>query len=444
MGNTIRGGRLEMAQYAENFADLNPPLSDTQAKTEAEKCFFCFDAPCMEACPTSIDIPLFIRQIAAANPAGAAQTILDSNILGGMCARVCPTETLCEEVCVHVNEGNDPVKIGQLQRFATDHAMAEGTARFYRAPASGRKVAVVGAGPAGLACAHGLARKGHEVTVYEAREKPGGLNEFGLAAYKTTDNFAQKEIDFVLSVGGITIETGKRLGPDVTMADLADHHDAVFLAIGLGGVNDLGIEGEDLPGVIDAVDYIAELRQAQDLSGLAVGDRVVVIGGGMTAIDIAVQTKKLGAREVSIVYRRGPSQMGASLYERELAQTNGVTIINWAAPVKISGKGAAESVTFARTAINGDGKLRQTNETFTLAADQVFKAIGQKLDPAGLADSGIETSGGKIVVDANRKTSRDGVWAGGDCIAGSDDLTVSAAEDGKVAAAAIDAALKGA
>lgn len=444
MGNTIRGGRLEVAQYDENFADLHPPLSDTRAKAEAQKCLFCYGAPCMEACPTSIDIPLFIRQIATANPAGAAQTIFDSNILGGMCARVCPTETLCEEVCVHVNDGNDPVKIGQLQRYASDHAMTAGTARFEKAAPSGRKVAIVGAGPAGLACAHALALKGHEVTIYEAREKPGGLNEFGLAAYKTTGNFAQQEIDFVLSVGGIAIENGKRLGADISIADLSRDYDAVFLAMGLGGVNELGIEGEELSGVIDAVGYIADLRQSPDLATLAVGDRVVVIGGGMTAIDIAVQTKKLGAREVCIAYRRGPEQMGASPFERELAQTSGVTIINWAAPTKINGKAAAESITFARTALNADGKLRQSEDTFTLAADQVFKAIGQKLDPTGLTDTGIDMSRGKIVVDVNRKTTRDSVWAGGDCVADGDDLTVSAVEDGKVAAAAIDAALKGA
>ena len=243
----------------------------------------------MQACPTSIDIPMFIREIQAGHPKSAARTIFTQNILGGMCARVCPTETLCEEVCVRETSEGKPVKIGQLQRYATDAAMADRTHPFTRAPATGKRVAVVGAGPAGLACAHRLAMHGHDVTIFEARKKSGGLNEYGIAAYKTVDDFAQREVDFILAIGSIAIEHGRSLGKKLKLADLQAQFDAVFLGLGLQGVNALGAKDEEAEGVADAVGYIAEIRQARDLSRLPVGRRVLVIGGGMTAIDVAVQ-----------------------------------------------------------------------------------------------------------------------------------------------------------
>src|SRR3954465_12161798 len=233
----IAAARLSPAEYAENFADLHPPLDQHEALVEADRCYFCYDAPCMQACPTSIDIPLFIREIATGNPLGSAKTIFDQNILGGMCARVCPTETLCEEACVREHAEGKPVQIGRLQRYATDIAMDEGKQFYERAASSGRKIAVVGAGPAGLGAAHRLARHGHEVTILEARPKSGGLNEFGIAAYKSTDNFAQAEVDYVTSIGGIAIENGRALGRDFHLADLTRAYDAVFLGLGLGGVN---------------------------------------------------------------------------------------------------------------------------------------------------------------------------------------------------------------
>ncbi|WP_374627944.1 FAD-dependent oxidoreductase, partial [Devosia sp.] len=296
----IAAGRLGAAQYAENFSDLHPPLDRHEAFVEADRCYFCFDAPCLNACPTSIDIPLFIREISTGNPLGAAETIFEQNILGGMCARVCPTEQLCEEACVRMEAEGKPVKIGQLQRYATDAAMTAGVQFFERAPASGKTVAVVGAGPAGLAAAHRLAMRGHAVTIYDGRPKPGGLNEYGIASYKATDGFAQAEVDYVTAIGGIEIVNGKQLGQDFDLHELKSRHDAVFLGIGLGGVNALRAPGETAEGAINAVDFIAELRQAEDLSALPVGRRVVVIGGGMTAIDAAVQSKLLGAEEVTI------------------------------------------------------------------------------------------------------------------------------------------------
>ncbi len=435
----VKSNRLDAQDYLNNFNDLYPPLDTNKARIESDRCYFCHDAPCMQACPTSIDIPLFIRQISAANPDGAAQTIFNRNIIGGMCARVCPTETLCEEVCVHVEQGNTPVKIGQLQRFATDHAMRSGRVVFDRAPDSGKHVAVIGAGPAGLSCAHRLAANGHNVSIFEAREKPGGLNEYGLAAYKVTNNFARAEAEFVLSIGGIDIKYGQELGRDISLEELAKSHDAVFLGLGLTATNNLDIEGEELENVHDAVEYIAALRQAENLAELPVGQRVIVIGGGMTAIDIAVQIKKLGSRDVSIIYRRGKQQMGASAYERQLAQTHGICITLWAKPLKITGNnGYVTSMSFERTRFDDDGVLIGTGEVFELAADQVFKAIGQGFDSRVLGGVGLAIRGGRIAVDGRRKTSFANIWAGGDCIAGGNDLTVTAAEDGNIAAAAIN------
>ncbi|MGX1499101.1 dihydropyrimidine dehydrogenase (NAD+) subunit PreT [Labrenzia sp. MBR-25] len=440
-GPDIAAGRLPEDAYAENFSDLHPLLDQHEAQVEADRCYFCYDAPCMQACPTSIDIPQFIRQISTGNPTGAAKTIFAQNILGGMCARVCPTETLCEQVCVREVAEGKPVKIGQLQRYSTDHYMSEfSSTPFTRAAATGKKVAVVGAGPAGLSCAHRLAVHGHDVTLFDAREKAGGLNEYGIASYKSVDDFAAKEVDFILSIGGIEVRTGMRLGTNLDLASLRAEYDAVFLGIGLGGVNALGIEGEDKSGAIDAVDYIADLRQAKDLSKLPVGRRIVVIGGGMTAVDIAVQTKLLGAEDVTIAYRRGQDRMNASEYEQQLAQTSGVRIMTWAQPKGLVGEnGAITAIELERTQ-EQDGALTGTGEVITLPADMVFKAVGQTLVQADLGDA-LTLERGRIVVDADRKTSLADVWAGGDCVLGGEDLTVAAVEDGKIAAESIHAAL---
>ena len=439
----ISSGRLPAEVYQVNFSDLHPPLIRHEALVEADRCYFCHDAPCMTACPTGIDVPMFIRQIASGRPKASAETIFAENILGGMCARVCPTETLCEEVCVRNAAEVRPVAIGRLQRFATDHYMGEGAHPFERAAATGKTVAVVGAGPAGLACAHRLAVHGHQVTVYDAKEKPGGLNEFGIAAYKSTGGFAQAEVAFVAAIGGITFVHDRMLGRDVTLARLRADFDAVFLGLGLGAVNALQAQGEDLEGVMDAVDYIARLRQAEDLGALEVGRKIVVIGGGMTAIDVAVQTKLLGAEDVTVVYRRGKAEMKASPFEQDLAQVRGVKIKHWAAPKAILGRHGKVTAVECEYTQNVDGRLHGTGETFTLAADQVFKAIGQTFVADPLDGQEVATADGRIEVDADRRTSLDDVWAGGDCVAGGDDLTVTAVQDGKVAAEAIHLRLMG-
>ncbi|MCB8838462.1 NAD(P)-dependent oxidoreductase [Aurantimonas sp. VKM B-3413] len=440
----IRARRLDADALARNFSDLHPPLEAHEALVEADRCYFCYDAPCMQACPTTIDIPLFIRQIQAGNPIGAAKTILSANILGGMCARVCPTETLCEEVCVREVAEGKPVKIGMLQRFATDRVMETGEHPFKRAAPTGKHIAVVGAGPAGLSCAHRLAMLGHAVTLYDTREKPGGLNEYGIAAYKATENFAQAEAGFVLKIGGIDLQTGKALGRDIHLSDLRRDFDAVFLGLGLAGVNALGTDGETHSGSHDAVAWIADLRQTRDLSDLPVGRRVVVIGGGMTAIDAGVQAKALGAEEVTIAYRRRREAMNASRYEQEVAATRGVHIRCNLQPKRIlTENGHVVGIELERTVAGEDGRLVGTGESVTIEADQVFKAIGQAFLPDGTdgEGEGIALEHGRIRVDAARRTSLDGVWAGGDCIAGGEDLTVVAVEDGKIAAFDIHAAL---
>jgi glutamate synthase (NADPH/NADH) small chain len=431
----VANGRLGPTELKANFADLHHPLSTHEARVAADRCYFCYDAPCVTACPTTIDIPLFIREIAAGNPKGAARTIFDQNILGGMCARVCPTETLCEEACVREAAEGKPVAIGELQRYATDTLMRSGAKLYKRAKRTGKSIAVVGSGPAGLACAHRLALHGHDVTILEARDKAGGLNEYGIAAYKVVDQFAAREIAFILSIGGIRVETGKALGRDCSLEELRSGYDAVFLGLGLAGVNALKVEGEESGGAVDAVDFIAYLRQAKDLGKIPVGRRVVVIGGGMTAIDAAVQSKLLGAEDVTILYRRGRAQMNASGFEQDLAQTRGVKIKHWVRPSRIIAVDGHVTAIECEYTVEKAGKLMGTGESFTLPADMVFKAIGQTFlaDPLGKA---IAMENGRIRVDAEGRTSVAGIWAGGDCTAG-EDLTVTAVADGRDAAESI-------
>ena len=434
----IQPGRLSRGEYAKRFAGATPRLSPSQALLEAERCLYCFDAPCATACPTSIDVPSFIKRIGDGNLRGAARTILESNPLGGMCARVCPTENLCEAVCVRNTQEDRPVAIGRLQRFAVD-ALMEGKQPqvFSRAPSTGRTIAVVGAGPAGLSCAYTLARAGHNVVVLDARPKAGGLNEYGLASYKTPDGFAQAEVQWLLGIGGIEVRNSWKLETTLQLQALQQEYDAVFLGMGLSSTAALGVPGEDLAGVQDAVDFIAALRQSEDLSTLPVGRRVIVIGGGMTAVDAAVQSKLLGASVVHMVYRRGPEQMSASKAEKEWAQTNGVVMHQWLAPLEILGaNGHANAVRFAEQQLV-DGKLTHTGREITWEADMVLKAIGQQLGNQVLGQVGLTLQGGRIVTDTDGATNLPGIWAGGDCRAGGLDLTVEAVEHGKRSAKAI-------
>ena len=436
----VQAGRLQADEYVTRFADATPRMTPAQAMLAAEHCLYCAYAPCVSACPTGIDVPSFIKRISDGNLRGAARAILDSNPLGGMCARVCPVENLCEKACVRTAQGGNPVAIGRLQRHAVDALMESDKPQiFTRAPSTGKKVAVVGAGPAGLACAYTLARQGHDVVVFDANPKAGGLNEYGLASYKTPDDFAQQEIQWLLGIGGISIQSGWKLETTAQLNALRTDFDALFLGMGLATTHLLGVPGEQLNGVQDAVDFIATLRQSPDLSTLPVGRRVVVIGGGMTAVDAAVQSKLLGAKVVHMVYRRGRDAMGASQAEQDWAQTNGVVLHQWLSPVEILGRdGHVVGARFADQTLVG-GKLQPTGREITFEADMVLKAIGQKLGNPVLTASGLVLQDGRIATDVQGTTNLKGVWAGGDCRAGGLDLTVEAVEHGKQSAQAIHA-----
>lgn len=435
----LKAGRLDAADYVKNFSDLHPRLGDHEALVASDRCYFCHDAPCMTACPTSIDIPMFIRQIQTGNPLGSAKTIFDQNILGGMCARVCPTEQLCEEACVRNTAEERPVEIGRLQRYATDIAIEQNRQFYTPAAATGKTVAVVGAGPAGLSAAHRLALHGHRVTIFENRVKAGGLNEYGIAAYKTPNDFAQKEVEYILSLGNIDVLDGQMLGRDFTIAELQQKFDAVFIGTGLGNVNALNIPGANTNGVIDAVEFIAQLRQADSKADVPIGRDVVVIGGGMTAIDAGVQAKLLGAENVTICYRRGKEHMNASEFEQDLAASKGVHIRHWLQPKEVAHHhGHCSAITFEYTHLE-NGLMKGTGHTTDIKADQILVAIGQKLDGYGI--EGLKTEGGKIAVDAEGRTSVPGVWAGGDCAFGGQDLTVSAVAMGRDAAESINRSL---
>lgn len=439
----IAAGRLTPDQLADNFADKHPRLERQAALVAAARCLYCYDAPCTQACPTGIDIPAFIKGITTDNLRGSALDILDANIFGGTCARVCPTEILCEGSCVRHHDDGKPVEIGALQRYATDWVFEQDAKLFSRAPDTGRRIAVVGAGPAGLACAHALARAGHRVRVFDAKPKAGGLNEYGIAEYKMLE-FAQREIEWMLSIGGIEVVTGQALGRELNLAKLQESFDAVFLGLGLAAVNALGLEGEKMPGVHDAVDFIAALRQSPDLAQLPVGRRVVVIGGGNTAVDAAVQSKKLGAESVAMVYRRGAESMSATHVEQAYAKSQGVNVIHWAAPKRlVATNGVVSAVEFEYTRLAANGKLEGSGDTFTIEADIVLKAIGQLFAPAALGGA-LALKEGRIAVDENFRTSLPNVFAGGDCVAAGIDLTVQAVEHGKRAARAIDLMLQGA
>lgn len=429
------------SELSAQFTDLAPPLTQRQAAIEAARCLYCYDAPCMRVCPTEIDVASFIRNIHDGNINGAAAGILKQNIMGGACARVCPTEILCEQACVRNHDDEQrPVAIGLLQRHALDNATFAAHP-FERAASTGKTIAVVGAGPAGLSCAHRLAMLGNDVVVFEAREKAGGLNEYGIAKYKLTDNFAQKEVEFLLQIGGIEIRTGFRLGDNLQLRDLHAQYDAVFLGIGLNASRQLGLTGEDAPGLSAAVDYIAALRQAGDLAKLPVPKRAVVIGAGNTAIDMAVQIQRMGAEDVTLVYRRGAQSMSATHHEQEIAKANYVRIKTWAAPdaVLLDDDGRVRGMRFERTRMEGD-KLIGTGAFVEIAADAVFKAIGQGMEPSALSDpmaQQLTRQGDKIHVDGLFRTAVPGVYAGGDCVAPGQDLTVQAVQHGKLAAIAI-------
>ena len=427
------------------FSELKPPLSVDQALAEANRCLFCFDAPCTRACPTEIDVPGFIKKIATGNLRGSARTILSSNILGNSCARACPTDVLCEGACV-LNDlhGQKPIAIGGLQRYATDPVVLDGQSDaplFSPAPANGRKVAVVGGGPAGLGCAAELAQRGYTVTVFEANDKPGGLNTFGIAEYKLDQASALREVEWVCQLG-IELRCGVRIGNDVAIDQLLSDYDAVFIGVGLGAVPMLGLENESAYGCRDALDFIRELKSSGAEEMSLTGKRVAVLGGGNTAIDAVTQSVRLGAECVYLVYRRGPEQMSAYRHEVQLAHLHGVEFVYWAKPVSVLGSDKVTGIRCEKTLLV-NGELQTLHDaSFDLEVDLVLRATGQAKRRDFLsAIDGLEIDSRGVVVTTDAgKTSHPKIWAGGDC-ANAGKEVVNAVAEGKAAAKDIDSAL---
>jgi glutamate synthase (NADPH/NADH) small chain len=402
-------------QLAANFADIAPPLTNDAALLEANKCLFCHDAPCTIACPTHIDVPAFIKKIASGNLRGSARVILDVNPFGHSCARACPVEVLCEGACVLNDRDEQPIKIALLQRHATDYVLERKVKLFEPGKPTGKRVAIVGAGPAGLACARDLRRRGHTVTVFESKLQPGGLNTYGIAEYKLKADVALAEVQDILDLG-VELKTGVTVGSDIPLEKLLTDYDAVFIGVGLGSTKSLGIPGEDLPGVIDALTFIEHLK-THPYRETAVGRHVVVIGAGNTAIDAVTQAKRLGAADATIVYRRGESDMPCYHYEYELAKRDGCGFRFNAVPQRILS--------------NGDGKaagvdIRTPQGTEVIPCDMVIVAIGQ-----GAREDLVTPKGDPRV------------FFGGDCANGGAEI-VNAAAEGVQAAAAIHRQLSGA
>ena len=438
----ISSNRLKPAEYVVNFSDVHPPFEHPEgAVIEANRCINCYDAPCTKSCPTGIDVPLFIKQIASGNIKGSAKTILSANIMGGGCSKVCPVEKLCEGSCVFNLLDEKPIEIARLQRYATEPAIAAKWPLFTRKPSNGKKVAVIGAGPAGLACAHALSKEGVDVTVYEKEEKGGGLMTYGVAAYKVTPDFCKDEVDFITSIGGIKIEYNKAMGRDFTLGDLRAKYDAVFLALGVGIARSLGIPGEGAAGVIDALSFIYQIR-TRSFAEVAVGDRVAVIGMGMTAIDAATQARRLGAKEVTLIYRRTEAEKPCTQVELDLALLDGCRVIWLAAPKEvISTDGRVTQLVCSKMTLgdpdeSGRRSPVDTGETFTIDVDMVIKAAGQVPFEDLLKNENINLRHGKVIVDGAQATSLSAVFAGGDCVNGGREV-VNAVQEGKDGAAAI-------
>ena len=438
--------RLDLIQLEANFTETFLPLSRNEAVTESLRCLYCYDAPCTHACPTHIDIPGFIKKISSDNVRGAARTILESNFLGGTCARVCPVQELCEGACV-LGPEHRPIQIGRLQRYATDHALDRNLDLFRPGAPTGRRVAVVGAGPAGLSCAAELAKLGHEVTVLEKRELAGGLSTYGIVVFREPVEVALAEVEMVRRLG-VDVRTGVEVGVNLAPEDLLSGFDAVFLAVGLGRVPRLGVPGEDLVGVYDGLDFI-EATKTQPLETIPVGRHVAVVGAGNTAVDAATIARRLGAERVTMVYRRSEAEMTAYPHEVEFARLEGIEYRFLAQPVAVLGELRVEGLECATVRLgepDASGRPRPElvpGENFVLECDQVIAAIGQDRIPSVAERLGLEIRKGYVFVDpATNRTSHPRVFAGGDCvrITGAAS-TVMAVQDGKIAARAIHATL---
>lgn len=437
----IQNNRLPKEQYEQNFTDIHPPFETHEAAlVEANRCLFCYDAPCTKSCPTGINVPKFIKQITTDNIRGSAHTIFLSNIMGAGCSKVCPVEKLCEGSCVFNLMDEPPIPIAKLQRYSTEQALEKKWKLFERKTPTGKKVAIVGAGPAGLSCAHVLAREGVDVTIYEKEAKGGGLMTFGIAAYKVTPEFCEEEVNYILSIGGIKVNYNQALGKDIQLSELQNNYDAVYLGFGVGLARQLEIPGEDLEGVEDAISFIYKIR-SEGYDKVAVGDKVAVIGMGMTAIDAATQAKRLGAKEVTMLYRRTQAEMPCTQHELDIAMLDGCKITWLAAPKELLGKDGRVSQIVCDVMELGEpdaGGRRSpvaTGGTFTLDVDMVIKAAGQMPFGELVESQKIQNSKFKITV-SHSATNIKGVFAGGDCVNGGKEV-VDAVQAGKDGAAAI-------
>ncbi len=438
----ISNNRLSTEQYEQNFSDIHPPFETKDAAlTEANRCLFCYDAPCIKSCPTSINVPKFIKQITTENIKGSAHTILTSNIMGAGCSKVCPVEKLCEGACVYNLMDETPIHIAKLQRYSTEIAMKNKWQLFERKPSTGKKVAIIGAGPAGLSCAHTLSKEGIDVTIFEKESKGGGLMTYGIAAYKVTPEFCEDEVDYITSIGGIEIKYNQALGKDIKLEGLQKRYDAVYLAFGVGLARQLEIPGEDLKGVEDAITFIYELR-TNKFSSLAIGDKVAVIGMGNTAIDAATQAKRLGAKEVTLVYRRTQEEMPCTEHELNIAKLDGCNVIWLASPKEIIGVDGkvtqliCDTMKLGEPDASGRRSPVSTGETITLNVDMVIKAAGQMPFTELVNSNQLDNKSGKVSVSNKTATNLTGVFAGGDCVNGGKEV-VDAVQAGKDGAKAI-------
>lgn len=439
---SITNNRLTAEQYNHNFSDIHPPFETKDAaQVEANRCLFCYDAPCTKSCPTGINVPKFIKQITTDNIKGSAHTIFVSNIMGAGCSKVCPVEKLCEGACVYNLMDEEAIPIAKLQRYSTEKAMEHNWQLFERKPSTGKKVAIIGAGPAGLSCAHVLSREGIDVTIYEKESKGGGLMTYGIAAYKVTPQFCEDEVNYILGIGGIEIKYNQELGKNILLSDLQKNYDAVYLAIGVGLARQLDIPGEEMEGVVDAIKFIYDIREA-GYDKVPVGDNVAVIGMGMTAIDAATQAKRLGAKEVTMVYRRTENEKPCTQVELDIARLDGCKIIWLAAPKEVKGENqkvqqlVCSVMKLGEPDTSGRRSPVDTGETFTLNVDMVIKAAGQMPFEELVTINSIENKSGKVVIRENGETNIKGIFAGGDCVNGGKEV-VDAAQAGKDGAVGI-------
>jgi dihydropyrimidine dehydrogenase (NAD+) subunit PreT len=428
---------LEPHVLQQNFHEIHSALSSREAVIEATRCLFCYDAPCTHACPTHIDIPRFIKKISTENTLGAAKTILESNFLGSTCARVCPVEELCEGACV-LGSDHKPIEIGRLQRYATDYVMDKKIDVFEAGTPTGKKVVVIGAGPAGLSCAAELAKLGHAVTILEKKPLAGGLSTYGIVVFREPVEVSLNEVEMVKRLG-VTIKNNVTVGTDISLEELNSSYDVVFFGTGLGNVPNLEIPGEDLEGVVDGIEFI-ERTKTDDLSSIRVGQKVAVIGAGNTAIDAATIARRLGAH-VTMIYRRSTAEMTAYNFEYEFAKLEGIEYRFLTAPVSIKGSNSVEGLECQSMQLgtpDASGRPRPEpipNSNFTLECDMVIKAIGQEKQTNLASQLGLQLEKGYIVVNDQNQTSNPRVYAGGDCVRLKGDAsTVMAVQDGKIAA----------